>query len=490
MSISIQEPPSPRLAPPPPVERHKGSPSADQLRWLAAFAFPIFAGLAIRLIVSLVFFGQTEMHNDAADYYSEATKIYQGTREATPFYWPPGNTYYMAGWYTFFGNSLTATRLSMVFLSSLQIAIVGWLAYEATRSRRTAVIASWLWAVYPASVFLVFQPYSQHLAGFSLAAIALGGIRWMNTRSTFWIAFWGLSLGVGCLTRPSMMAVALASGLTVLLVAAWNDRKGIRRWLAGVPQAFVLTTACILIVGPTFYYNVKTGGGLVISTNNERNFFIGNNPYTPLYKTSHFAQRPINELPQDVQDYLKSMYSAPDRRLAMKQAAMDYIAKNPGATALRTFNRACSFWGFDYLASRVIRSTDGSKWVTLGVLIAEAGAYCAMMMLALIAIVFWSGHIRGAALVWYLVAVGAYAVPYFLAFSSGTYHFPVMGILIPLSAVGLSILMTAEWKQVFRSYWVWSVLLIFAAIQVEYAYFTLAALGNGSTEGSQVTMLD
>ena len=490
MSVSTQLPPSTRLAPPTRFDDTLAVRAVEVRLWLVAFALPIMAGFAIRLMVALVFFGQTEMHNDAADYYSEGTKIYQGTRDAIPYYWPPGNSYFLAGWYTLFGTSLTATRVAMAFLSSVQIAIVGWLAYEATRSQRIAIVASWFWALYPASVFLVFQPYSQHLSGLSLAAIALCGIRWINTRSTIWIGLWGLSLGVGCLTRPSMMAVALASGITVLAVSAWNRRAGLSRWLAGVPQAFVLTAACVLIVGPTFYHNVKTGGGLTLSTNNERNFFIGNNPYTPLYKTSHFAQRPITELPQEVQDYLKSMYSAPDRRLAMKQAAMEYIKKNPGTTALRTFNRACSFWGFDYLASRVIRSTDGSKWATLAVLIAEAGGYCAMVMLALIAIVFWSDHIRGSALAWYLLAVAAYAGPYFLAFSSGTYHFPVMGVLIPLSAVGFSILMTTEWKRVFRSYCVWSVLLIFAAIQVEYAYFTLAALGNGSTEGNQVTMLN
>lgn len=490
MSVSTQLPPNSQLSTPVRVDDYLAARSVELRLWLVAFALPILVGVAIRLVVSLTFFGQTEMHNDAADYYSEGTKLYQGTREATPFYWPPGNSYYLAGWFTLFGNSLTATRVAMVFLSSLQIAIVGWLAYEATRSQQVAVIASWFWALYPASVFLVFQPYSQHLSALSLAAIALCGIRWINTRSMLWIACWGLSLGMGCLTRPSMMAVALASGLTVLLVSAWNQRAGLKKWLAGVPHAFVLTIACLLVVGPTFYHNVKTGGGLTLSTNNERNFFIGNNPYTPLYKTSHFAQRPINELPQHVQDYLKSMYSAPDRRLAMKQAAMEYIKQNPGTTALRTFNRACAFWGFDYLASRVIRSTDGSKWVTLGVLVAEAGGYCAMVMLALVAIVFWSGHIRASALVWYLVAVMAYAFPYCLAFSSGTYHFPVMGILIPLSAVGMSVLLTSGWRQVFRSYCVWSVLLIFTAIQVEYAYFTLAALGSGSTEGNQVTMLD
>lgn len=454
--------------------------SVSSVLW---YALPVICGFAVRYAVAVVWLASAEPHNDAADYFSEASKISDGTREAVPFYWPPGNSYYIAACFSLFGSSFAVARLATVVLSTLQIVVVGLLTQYATNSRRMAMTASWIWALYPPSVFLVGQPYSQHLSGLSLAAIALLGIYWIKNRSLFAAVLLGLCVGVGCLTRPSMMSVAGITGLCILFVClnqttTWRNRL----WNAGL-QSLLYGFAVIAVLAPTLLHNARTGGGYTLSTNNERNFFLGNNPYTPWYKTSHFAQRSLDELSPEVKSYLESVYALPNRRAEMKRIAMDHIRQNPGVAALRTFNRARSFWGFDYLASRVILATTGSKLMSAAVLLAEAAGYCAVMLLAIFAILNWRGHIQGEALTWYLAVALAYMAPYCLAFASGTYHFPVIGPIVTLAAVGIHLLYSGEAKRMLRSRLLWCAAVLFIAIQLEYAYFTLAA-GTTKIAGS------
>jgi hypothetical protein len=442
------------------------------------YLFPVLAGLAIRILVGQVWLGQTGLNNDAADYFSEATKLSNGTREAVAFYWPPGTSFYLYGWFVVFGSSVTVARIAMILLSTLQIAVVGGLAREATGRRDIAAWASWIWAVYPPSVLLIAQTYSQHLAGLSLALIAWCGIRSLKTQSVPWLIAFGLSLGIGCLTRPSMMSVLAVSCLAVGITALCRAGSWQQRLTRAIGQGFVVIVPAALVIAPVILYNARCGGGYSLSTNNERNFFLGNNPYTPWYKTSHFAQRPLSELPPEVQTYLKSLYEAPNRRAAMKQAAINHIIENPGLAALRTANRARSFWGFDYLATRAIQATteDLPRYVSAAVLLAEAGGYYLVMVLGLIGLIqCWNWRTNLPVIGWYVAVIGAYAAPYCLAFSSGTYHFPVMGVMAPLAAIGIFALGAEGWRATVGSARTSVPIVLFTLMQVEYGYFTLAA---------------
>ncbi|MFO1043238.1 MAG: hypothetical protein U0941_15705 [Planctomycetaceae bacterium] len=444
---------------------------------IRAYILPVAVGLVLRTLVSLVWLGGTDLNNDAADYYSEAVKIFDGTREPIPSYWPPGTSYYLVGWFAVLGVGVGTARVAMIVLSTLQIAVTGLLTFEATRNRRTAILASWIWALYPPSVLLVGQTYSQHLACFALACSALFGMKWINSRSSLWLLPLGISLGVGTLTRPSMMSVLLITLAVVFVLSLLGSEKLSQRISRAIFRAIPVALAAGLVIVPTILQNAQYGGGYSLSTNNERNFFIGNNPHTPWYKTSHFAQRTLQELPVEVQEYLVSHYEAPDRRAAMKQAAMRHIMENPGLAVLRTANRARSFWGFDYLATRSIQATYAAipKIVAVAVLLAEAGGYALVMICALLGLFHFSGKATVSSTAWYLAAILAYAAPYCIAFSSGTYHYPVMGIVAVFAAIGARSIWESGWKSIVAPTRVWLVLFAFVAIQVEYAYFTMAA---------------
>jgi 4-amino-4-deoxy-L-arabinose transferase-like glycosyltransferase len=239
----------------------------------------------------------------------------------------------------------------------------------------------------------------------------------------------------------------------------------------------IVAIAAALFVVPVLLHNRAAGAGLVLSTNNERNLFLGNNPYTPNYKTSHLGQRSLEDLAPEARAYLESFYDRPDTREAMKREAFAYMADHPATTAYRSLNRATSFWGFDYLASRIVQSNRG--WTErrfLPMLLLEAGGYLLVMLLALVT-VFGLRDAGDSGWRWWLVAlVLAYEAPYVIAFSGGTYHFPVVPLLMPLAALAVTRGMGALGRAT-RSRGTMLAVVLFAAIQVQYAYFAIVMRG-------------
>ena len=460
-------------------------------------------GLALRLLVAVVWLGSLPMHGDAADYFSEAVGLHEGTREAVAYYWPPGTTYLLATLFKFTGPSETAARVLMAVLGSLQILVIGWLGRELTGQLRTGRVAAWIAALYPPVVLFTWQCGSQHLSAFCLTMVALYGLRTWRFPSFKNVMLLGLTLGLGCLARPSMLSIVAAAPL----LAAWlwfkwscvphEPEYGTgpmpqrpKLWVAAAAWAAALTIAA-LCLAPTALYNARHGGGWTLSTNNERNFFIGNNPHTPWYKTGHMAQRQLSELSPDAQTYLKAAYAAPNRRARMSQLAWEHIRQEPALFVLRTANRARAFWGFDYIASRTYQASlksagESSGMLTKakvgGLLLLEAGGYLAVMLLATAGLLAGWNQQRSAIQWWLLGLTVMYAAPYGLAFAAGTYHFPVIGLLIPFAAIGWTTLANGHGPQAFltrvrQTFWqhratFWATCLLLA-VQAEYLYFAV-----------------
>jgi hypothetical protein len=270
-----------------------------------------------------------------------------------------------------------------------------------------------------------------------------------------------------------------------VIAAAWGTvayrEPGARRVVAG--GALVAAVTAFGCVAPICAHNALAGGGWTVSTNNERNLFLGNNPYTPDYKTSHLGQRSLDELPPDAKRYLASYYDRPDNRAAMQHAAVAYMVAHPFRTTLRTLNRTTSFWGFDYLASREIQRWRGwGTRSTLPLLAFEGASYLAVAGLALVSL--FALPDAGAAVgagpfawrAWLIALAVAYQIPYALAFSGGTYHFPVVPLITPLAALAVTQPREA-WRRLTSSRAAWVALAAFAAIEGEYAYYAVTMSG-------------
>jgi hypothetical protein len=224
---------------------------------------------------------------------------------------------------------------------------------------------------------------------------------------------------------------------------------------------------------PVLVHDARAGAGWTLSTNNERNFVLGNNPFTPDYKTSHLGQRSPSELDPDARAYLVSFYARPDARSAMEREAVLYMATHPGRTALRTVNRATSFWGFDYLASREIQNWAGtSTLASLPLLLVESGSFLAAFGLALVALVALPRAGDRGWRAWLVALALAYEAPYAIAFSGGTYHFPVVPLLLPLSALALCHGRIA-WRRLASWRAPQVALAVLLLIEAQYAYYAV-----------------
>ena len=456
------------------LNRHSPSVSGA-----AGISFAV--ALGVRLIVSYGFLGEMPMVSDAESYAGEATAWQASFPPERSLFWPPGNPLVLALASQLLGPDV-AFRLTPVVLSALTAPLIVFFAAEIGASRRTSFVAGLLWAVYPPAILLAGQSYAQHLSALCLVSFALAGAATLRTGRAAWALAAGAALGLGALTRPAMLSLiaALLVGLVIALRRRRQDTAG-----PGARQLFFSTilaisaTAALLL--PIMLHNYQHGAGLTLSTNNERNLFLGNNPHTPDYKTSHLGQRSLEELPPEVRSYLQYFYDLPDSRRAMQAEAVKYMVENPARTLKRTLSRLRAFWGFDYLGSRIIQAHFGlSNKALYPLLLFEAGAY------SLIVFLFLAGLFLPASmcccegptqpsLAWVLVLIVAFQAPYLIAFSAGTYHFPVLPLLLPWSARALLALSQGDQaaRYLLRRPMFLFALAVFVAIQLEYGLRTL-----------------
>jgi 4-amino-4-deoxy-L-arabinose transferase-like glycosyltransferase len=443
---------------------------AAAARW-KAWALLLGGAAFVRGVVALGLLRAMPMVSDAHDYVAVALRLSTGDAEGA-FYWPPGESLVLSAGFALFGPSIAVARALTVAIGTATTVLTALIARELVgpRSERTA---GWMWAGYAPSVLLGGQAYAQHLAALCLATVAYCGMRAARERRLVDFIATGLALGVGILTRPSMASVVPVVA-AVWALAARHERAARRAIATGGAAAICIGLACVL---PICAHDARCGAGWTVSTNNERNLFLGNNPYTPDYKTSHLGQRSLDELEPHARRYLASFYARGDGRSAMQRAAIAYMMEHPARTAQRTLNRATSFWGFDYLASREIQ--NWRQWHTaraLPLLGVEAASYLAVAALALIALFAMGEGARPVWRSWLVMLALAYEIPYAIAFSGGTYHFPVLPLLIPLAAVAAR-RPARTWAYLRRSRRAWFALCIFAIVESQYAYYATTMRG-------------
>lgn len=445
-------------------------PRTLEWRWWAGV---LSVAILLRMLVAFALLGSMPMVSDAKDYFDFAIKLAGGDLGGA-FYWPVGESALLAVPFAVFGASLVVARLTTIAVSVGSVVLTTLVARE-LGGPRVARTAGWIAAAYPPSVLLGGQTYSQHLAAFCLVAVAYFGLRAVRGPSALSFLAAGLALGVGCLTRPSMISVIPAL-LVAWVLAARARHFSWARLCAGGAAAAAVALACM---APVLAHDAHAGAGLTLSTNNERNLFLGNNPYTHDYVTGHLGQRSLDQLAPKTRAYLQSFYVRPDARTAMRRAAIEYVVGHPLRTAWRTLNRSVSFWGFDYLASREIQ-----KWfawrslTTVPLLAVEAGSYCAVAALALVALFVLNEFGEPAWRVWLVGLALSYEVPYSFAFSGGTYHFPVVPLIVPLAALALAERRCAWTRLPSGAGRAGTVALcVFAAVQAQYAYYAVVMSG-------------
>jgi hypothetical protein len=133
------------------------------------------------------------------------------------------------------------------------------------------------------------------LLGFACLAIVAWRTRHKGAFAPLatWFAA-GCSLRLATLSRPSsqsVFALCLAALAALPLIGYVKPRLLHPTWLVSWRNTAAWALTCVVgvlvCVIPVAHHNASAGAGWVISTNNEQNLFLGNNPYTPNYTTWH-----------------------------------------------------------------------------------------------------------------------------------------------------------------------------------------------------------
>lgn len=451
------------------------------LKTVGDVAAVLVVAVLARAVLAFVVARHMPLVSDALSYDENAREMLVSFPGDKAYYWPPGTSYTLAAAYRVFGASIAVARTITVITSVASVVLAWLIARQALSSARAQSLTVVVAAIYPPAVMLAPQCYSQHFAGLALLAVAYFGGRALKEGRLHLYGIAGLALGAGCIIRASMLVLVPVVAVVVVAKAwrSWRETSPVarRKRIAGAILAPALALALIL---PVEAHNEAHGAGWEISTNTERNLFLGNNRYTPDYKTSHLGQRSLAELDPAARAYLEGFYRLPDARAQMQAEALHFMIEHPFVTLKRTFNRTTSFWGFDYLSTRILGEHFGLG--TKGqapLLLLEAAGYAVTVLLVLIGYFY-----RPAAETvdaewrrWLLLLVLGYQLPYCFAFSSGTYHFPVMGLLFPLAGAGGAVIAApsgVSLRSLARALRGVAVpAAVFVAIQIQYAYYAI-----------------
>jgi 4-amino-4-deoxy-L-arabinose transferase-like glycosyltransferase len=424
---------------------------------------PLAVAVVVRSLLAFVLLRSMPLVSDAAEYAKVAERLQHGFPGDFEYFWPPGTSYAIWAVWSVLGTGTTQARVLAVAIGVVNVALVMTIARQVANDDRVVAVAGWLAALFPPAVLLATQTYSHDLATTCLlAAVSLGLAGWH--RSRWWlVALAGLPLGYGVLTRPALLSVVAA-----LLVLALLTRA--RPVIVGAVAALGLVIA---VVAPVAAHNHAQGAGWTVSTNGERTLWLGNNRYTPLYKTSHLAQREPAELSPEVRAYVLSIERRSDARDAMVDETARYVADHPLKTFIRTLNRARSFWGYDYVLSREIQKAYG--WGDAKLLIPlslEGGGYLLVAIAIIVGLIAARGRLRRRELVALVVLALAYQVPYVFTFTVPSYHAPPLALLMPVAAAG-AVEMWERRRALVHHRGLILALCLFALAQIEYTWFAV-----------------
>ncbi len=388
------------------------------------YAIYLIVGFGLMLRVALLaMVGSRPLHSEAPGYEKMAIQLLHHERLVP--YWPPGVPYYLLFAHRIFGEGVLVARASVLPVYIVFSLLLYGLVKEIS-SRRAANLAALIFAWYPPYVRYAFNPSTEYPAAACVAAIVFLGLLAARKRSSPLALALGLPLGALALIRPSSL-------LLIIFAPCYLFKRTENLRVALAP----LIVALALLLGWLSKAHAMTGRFVMINESNWENFFMGNNPYTPLYNTCPGG--PVKEdFPQQFKELLLDIRSKPQgiREGLYRKMAVRHILTRPDLFLLRSFNRFRAYFAFPVHGGEPLvaslRLDRRRNLIAAGITILDVCFYCPLMVLA----VLFSFSFRDSLFKvdYALALLGTsilYAVPYWLSCSQPRYNFPV----VPLFAV-------------------------------------------------------
>lgn len=416
------------------IEAQEGTEPRRRLERVVAGLASRRASLVIWTFSILIHLGaywivhDTPLHSDALSYTLVAERL--STVEHFDPFWPPGLSLYLVASETVFGalgTSVAVARASMLPFFFL----LAWLLYRIliqTAGRLSANLALIALNVYPMLTLYSLTPFTP-LPVACLLLLAL----WVIARATVGsVITRTLLLALALALLPLFRASALVLSALLPAMLWWRTRRWRDLW---IPYLAVAVALGLWLAKA----HDLAGRFVPVNTANVRNFYLGNNPWTPLYRTWWFGTHSSAESGADPAFIEKRMAidALPhgERDATFRREALAHIAARPDLFVLRTLNRIRAFFAFDILTAGYVRKyhPPGSVLVLAAIVGLDAILFLGVTALAWLMLLSPLLSLLQVRLVRFGWLFGIlYALPYFFSFSHPTYHFP----LVPLLAVG------------------------------------------------------
>jgi 4-amino-4-deoxy-L-arabinose transferase-like glycosyltransferase len=437
------------------------------VRWLDArqtIHLVVALAMLVRL-AALAFLAREPLAGDDTLYHDFAVRALSGST-IYPLV-PPAVGYYLAFFYRIFGMSPLVARASILPLAAGFMYALYAVAVRFA-GRKGANLLALVFAIYPLQVLCSVEPITELPAALFLVVallLVLGICEEPRTKS---FAALGLVLGLLILTRPSALPMLVFVPLYLIFRS--------RRWLR---SALVAIIPILMIASYISIVYRSTGHLVMINFSSTQNLFLGNNAYSPVYRTWWFSTHDTN-LPAGYEALNAEIMSRPwyGQNALYRQFALQSIAARPDLFAARTLSRMRVYFAFDsYSGSLLLNRYSASRVLAFAAIALDASLY---VLIAASAILFLVTLTRASERFWPTVTVLfvllLYAGPYFISVSHPIYHFPVVPLMGLLAAAGWSGILEGRigWgggilARRTRQIALACVMLLFAYIQVEYA---------------------
>lgn len=407
--------------------------------------FWLCVGLLVRLLYGWGF-GDPLTASDAADYHTDGLRLLNG-EAYTPLF-PPGLPLILAGWMAIWGSSKFAVMSCMImiyllfFIGYYKILFYSFINLISCKK----ILPMALFALMPAAIHQSVVPLTHLL----LATCLLWAWHWAEKKHPLLA---GLAAGLAILVRP---AAALAA-----VVIGWRKIAGLRQRISFAFSGMLFPV--IWLIFTTFSI-----GKPAINEFSSYNFFLGNNPYTPLYKTWHLGSHEAADS-SAFGSYVQQLSpDSPPHPTDFSRAAWQHIAERPDLFVVRTLSRMRTLLAFDTLSAGDWRDRYPGSRFYLVLLAADALIGLTILLLGsfgLISSLLSAEKKWGWDVVWLLLALAA---PYWLAFSHPTYHLPMLPFLALFVGKGWHVVARKRPIKHKIIYALFSIMILF--IQIEWIF--------------------
>lgn len=264
----------------------------------------------------------------------------------TPYFRPPGYTWFMAGVYAVTGGSYLGLRIAQMLLGLVSV-LIAYLLGSRFLGKRTGLILAGLMSVY--WVFIYFE--GELLEPVLLVVLGMWLVydisRWTERVSVGRAILSGVIMGLFALTRPNVLLFAPA----VVVWAYWVGRR--RQNTRGYTWAIAgLALGCIVTISPATIRNYAVSREFVpISSNTGINLYIGNNEFANAQCVGYIPGLGSFETCFDYPQIVRNLEKETGRKLKHTEVsvhftrkAVGYIKAEPAKVLGLTWQKALMFW--------------------------------------------------------------------------------------------------------------------------------------------------